>query len=109
MTQVNQIDVATTNGCPEVTPAELLEEKATPDDLRILERAMGRFNSTTGFLSALKQVLTDLEGLPEVEALDQFIPIMAQVEAAAMNDHPSTVRIESTVSETERVLRVLHS
>lgn len=109
MVQVNQIDVVTTNGCPDVTPEQLLAEETSNADYEALERVMGRFNSTTGFLSALVVVLEHLEAGVEKDALKQFIPIMAQVESAAMNDNPTTVRVESTVSETERILRVLHS
>ncbi len=100
MIQQNMIDVVTTNDCPKVTPADLLEEKATPDDLRKLERAMGVFTSTTAFLGALKQVLTDLEGFPEAKALEDFIPIMAQVESDAMNgpdEQPSPVNCSDGV------------
>jgi len=82
----NKIDECTTNECPDVTPAQLLAEKPTPDDCRAVERAMGRFNSTTGFLGALAQVLLDLEAGPEAELVTKLLPIMAQAEANAMND-----------------------
>lgn len=87
----NKIDECTTNECPDVTPAQLLAEKPTPDDCRALERVMGRFNSTTGLLMALQQVLVDLADLevdPVAKELDKFIPIMAQVEARDMNGTP---------------------
>jgi hypothetical protein len=105
----NKIDQCMTNECPETTPAQLLGEKPTPDDCRAVERAMGRFNSTTGFLNALAQVLLDLEAGPEAELVTQLLPTMAHVEAGAMNGQPTEVRIENTVSETERILRVLHN
>jgi hypothetical protein len=85
----NKIDDCTTDGCPDVTPAQLLGEKPTPDDCRAVERAMGRFNSTTGFLNALAQVLLDLEAGPEAELVTKLLPNMAQVEARAMNGTPA--------------------
>jgi hypothetical protein len=104
----NMIDVAITNGCPDMTPADLLEEQATAEDLIKLEQVMGRFTSTTAFLSAFKKVLVGLEAGAEVEALDKFIPIMAHVEASAMNDSPGAMYVEE-VSEKERILRVIWS
>lgn len=102
----NKIDDCTTNGCPDVTPAQLLAEQSTPEDLNALEQVMGRFESTTGFLGALKQVLFMLESFAEVDALAGFIPMMAQVESSSMNEE-TPVRLEVTVSETERILRIL--
>lgn len=81
----NKIDECTDDGCPDVTPEQLLKEEATPDDCRAVERAMGRFNSTTGFLNAIAQVLKDLESGPEAELVNKLLPTMAQVEARSMN------------------------
>lgn len=110
MTQPNMIDVVTTNGCPDMTPEQLLTEEVTTEDCRAVERVMGRFNSTTGFLRALKVVLVDLEAFSEAEALDKFIPIMARIESSAANGEPTTtLKLEPTIiSETERILRILN-
>lgn len=96
-------------GCPAVTPTQLLEEKSTPQDLVALEYVMGRFTSTTEFLGALKQVLIGLEGFAEANALDQFLPLMALVESNAMNGEPTSLQLESTISNTERILRIHRS
>lgn len=111
----NKIDECTNDGCPEMTPKQLLEEKITPDDCRAVERVMGRFNTTTAFLNAVKQVLVDLESQPEADALARFVPVMAKVECESMNapfpdshdDNPP--RQSGEVSETERILRIMHS
>lgn len=95
-------------GCPDVTPTDLLAEVVTQEDLTKLEQVMGRFTSTTAFLGALKTVLVGLEAGPEVHALEAFIPMMAQVEAGAMNDKIE-VTIVAEVSKTERILRILPS
>jgi hypothetical protein len=88
---------------------------------------MGRFNTTTAFLNALKQVLVDLESQPEADVLARFLPEMAKVECESMNapfpDAHDDVRVPrqyscvengelinaGEVSETERILRVMHS
>lgn len=72
------------NGITEVSAADLLNEETTGDDCREVERVMGRFNSTTGFLSALLIVLMDLEADQEAETLRKFLPIMAEAEAQDM-------------------------
>ena len=122
----NKIDECSNDGCPDLTPKQLLEEKITPDDCRAVERVMGRFNTTTAFLNAVKQVLVDLESQPEADALARFVPVMAKVECDSMNapfadshdDNPprqySSVENgelinAGEVSETERILRVMHS
>jgi hypothetical protein len=122
----NKIDDCTNDGCPELTPKQLLEEKITPDDCRAVERAMGRFNTTTAFLNAVKQVLVDLESQPEADVLARFLPEMAKVECESMNapfpdshdDNPprryscvenGELINAGEVSETERILRIMHS
>jgi hypothetical protein len=122
----NKIDECSNDGCPDLTPKQLLEEKITPDDCRAVERVMGRFNTTTAFLNAVKQVLVDLESQPEADALAKFVPVMAKVECDSMNapfadshDDNQPRQYSSVengelinageVSETERILRIMHS
>lgn len=122
----NKIDECTDDGCPEQTPKQLLEEKITPDDCRAVERVMGRFNTTTAFLNAVKQVLVDLESQPEADVLARFLPVIARVECTSMNApfpdaHDDNAPRQYScvengelinageVSETERILRVMHS
>lgn len=105
------IDVASTNDTPKVTAQSLLDENPSTDDCRKVEMIMGRFNSTTGFLRALRSVLVDLEANSEAELLGKFIPEMARVEAAAMNgdsdNEPDTVKQPFLSAQPERELPFL--
>ncbi len=122
----NKIDECSNDGCPDLTPKQLLEEKITPDDCRAVERVMGRFNTTTAFLNAVKQVLVDLESQPEADVLARFLTVIAKVECSSMNapfadSHTNLAPRQYScvedgelinaggVSETERLLRIMHS
>lgn len=74
---------------PKVTAESLLKQLIHPAEQNRLEVVLGTFDSTTQFLQALRAVLLGLEAFEEEEALKKFVPIMAQVEADAMNKVPN--------------------
>lgn len=86
-----------------VTPEELLAEDFSYQDVQAVDSILGRFQSTTGFLSALAVALMQYDHSdPEIEAVRQFTKTFAKVEAAVQNgestdDEPATER-EPTLS-----------
>ena len=68
-----------------ITVQELLDNKPSSNEVERLDQMWAMFDSTTQFLEALKQVLTNRELDNERAALAKFVAEMAQVEAADMN------------------------
>lgn len=68
------------------TAQGLLNDKPTEAEVERVDALWGRFNSTTQFLLALQRVLINREALDyEANALEKFLPILAQAEATSMN------------------------
>ena len=63
----------------------LLNEKPSESEVQRVDDLWAMFNSTTQFLAALKQVMVNREIPNEAAALEQFVPVMARVEANDLN------------------------
>jgi hypothetical protein len=67
------------------TAEELLNDKPSDSEVERVDALWSRFNSTTQFLNALKQVLIERDLPNEVVSLEKFLLVLAQVEATDMN------------------------
>lgn len=96
-----------------VTPEELLSYTAFHSDVVDVDRVLGQFESTTGFLTALLAAMVTYEhSEPEIEAVRQFRQTFAKVEADSMNkiqddQEPETVRQPVLSPRPERPLPLL--
>jgi hypothetical protein len=63
----------------------LLNETPSASEVQRVDDLWAVFNSTTQFLAALKQVMLNRDIPNEAAALEQFLPVMAQVEANDLN------------------------
>lgn len=69
----------------DTTAQDLLNDKPSAIEVARVEELWGRFNSSTQFLLALKQVLVKYEVENELSTLEQFLPTFATVEAHDLN------------------------